>query len=334
MLNKLFLSFFFVFSAFAMENCQQATWCTDAAVSSDFDLNTIVPDFLTVMQQEVASCMISLTEFPNDLEKLFQGPFFNTLAVFNTQAGIGLSDVKYYAKRCILFLYAPPIDDTAIWDPSYFDNFYKVYTWDDALVDNVKFFKFSYPVLCSSIDTSVPFGDKVLATMVADYGTSDYPGELYSARVEVIEFFEGFSNDDFFFYGSGWEEIGYKLYRGPISDPVDVIKNYRFVFTYEKMGDIEGYITEGIFDAFAAGTVPIYLGASNIQDYIPANCFIDRRDFSSMSDLYAFLEAMTEDEYASYITNIQNFIASPAAQVFSQDTFIQIFAQAVEFIKS
>ena len=72
-----------------------------------------------------------------------------------------------------------------------------------------------------------------------------------------------------------------------------------------------------------AGCVPIYWGANNIEDYIPKNCFIDRRDFSSNEQLYAFIKNMKKEEYESYLENIQNFLESEKAQLFSVDTFIK-----------
>ena len=49
------------------------------------------------------------------------------------------------------------------------------------------------------------------------------------------------------------------------------------------MRDVLGYITEKIFDSFAAWCVPVYWGASNVTDYIPEGCFIDRRKFRKRS---------------------------------------------------
>ena len=50
----------------------------------------------------------------------------------------------------------------------------------------------------------------------------------------------------------------------------------------------ETIVSEKIFDCFAAGNVPIYWGASNVTDYIPEDCFIDMRSFSSFEELYQF----------------------------------------------
>jgi len=133
------------------------------------------------------------------------------------------------------------------------------------------------------------FEEKKLATTVIACKGSSHPHQLYGEREAVIRFFESFPNSDFEFYGVGWEKKGYKNYRGQTPDKTETIKHYRFYFCYENMHNIEGYITEKIFNCFTAGCVPIYLDASNIQNYIPKNCFIDRRDFKDLAEVYAFI---------------------------------------------
>jgi hypothetical protein len=41
----------------------------------------------------------------------------------------------------------------------------------------------------------------------------------------------------------------------------------------------QDWITERIFNCFKAKTIPLYLGAYNIEDYIPKDLFIDLRDY-------------------------------------------------------
>src|SRR5207244_2755686 len=101
-----------------------------------------------------------------------------------------------------------------------------------------------------------------------------------------------------------------------------VQKNYKFCFCYENMGEQEGYITEKIFDSFTAGCVPIYLGATNITSYIPKECFIDRRDFASESDLYDFLKSIDRGTYNGYLKAIRSFLESQPAQSFSIEQFV------------
>lgn len=89
------------------------------------------------------------------------------------------------------------------------------------------------------------------------------------------------------------------------------------------MHNIRGYITEKIHHCFFAGSVPIYWGASNITDYIPAHCFIDRRNFSTEQELYHALVHMPESEYENYIKNIENYLQSPQFLLFSSLHFVE-----------
>ncbi|WP_226896450.1 glycosyltransferase family 10 domain-containing protein [Poseidonibacter ostreae] len=60
-----------------------------------------------------------------------------------------------------------------------------------------------------------------------------------------------------------------------------------------------GYITEKIFDSFFAGCVPVYLGADNITEHIPKECFIDKREFDTYEKLYKYLKNMSDEEYVT-----------------------------------
>lgn len=95
------------------------------------------------------------------------------------------------------------------------------------------------------------------------------------------------------------------------------------------MHNIEGYISEKILHCFKVGCVPVYWGASNVTDYIPENCFIDRRKFSSELELYNFLKDMSQSKYEEYIKNIRLFTQSPSINLYSWNTFINTFVNAL-----
>lgn len=232
-------------------------------------------------------------------------------------------------KKMILFMWEPPTVLSSQYKSKVQAHFAKIYTWDDSLVDNRKFFKFHYPVLRPMRKELPRFEDRKLCTLVVTNKKSKHPLELYSEREKVVGFFEGEQTSDFEFYGRGWDCKKYKNYRGEIGDKLDALKNYRFSFCYENMQKTKGYITEKIFDCFEVGCIPIYLGADNIEQYIPANCFIDRRKFSSEQAVYDFIKNMLQKEYEVYIADIQAFLNSEKAQVFSAEQFVKTFAQAI-----
>ena len=55
-------------------------------------------------------------------------------------------------NKLVLFLWEPPTVEPEGYAPEVLEHFGKVFTWDDDLVDNQKFFKFHYPVLRSKIE--------------------------------------------------------------------------------------------------------------------------------------------------------------------------------------
>jgi hypothetical protein len=227
---------------------------------------------------------------------------------------------KYPKEKLILFLWEPPSVLPQNYQAEFHALFSKVYTWHDDLVDNQKYFKFHYPVFHEMIAESVEYESKKLATLIACNKRSQDPNELYSHRLNVIKLYEGKEEDNFDLYGKWWPE-GMKVYKGPVSRKVDILKKYRFNYAYENIKGTPGYVTEKIFDTFQAGTVPIYWGASNVTKYVPADCFIDREKFNSEEELYQYLQGMSKEEYEKFLTNIRNFMKSDRKNPFTSEYF-------------
>lgn len=236
---------------------------------------------------------------------------------------------KIPKEKLVLVMWEPPSVQPELYDPKTHALFGKIFTWDDDLVDHQKFFKMQYPALNSKIANIPPFEEKKFCTMIARRLTSGHPKELYSERKRAIKFFETKPDGEFDLYGYGWKKR-YKNYRGSLANKLETLKEYKFSICYENTGDIKGYISEKIFDCFAAGVVPIYLGASNIADYIPKDCFIDKRKFATYEELYQFLKAVTKEEYQSYLDRAEAFIHSEQAKVFTNEYFVENFVTELE----
>lgn len=229
------------------------------------------------------------------------------------------------SKRVILFAYEPPSVRPFLYSPLVHSLFNKVFTWNDDLVrkNPKKFLKYYYPDSKQMIPQLVPFAHKKLLTQISGNKYSDHPDELYSERRNAILYFEQKKGSDFEFYGTGWQKKGYKNYRGAPANKLEVLKKYRFAICYENIKNINGYVTEKIFDCFAAGCVPVYWGASNITQFISKKCFIAREDFASFDDLVTFLKNMKEPEYNSYLTNIRAFLQTPQAKKFTKKELVE-----------
>ncbi len=312
---------FFLWACTSVHAIQTVVMCDDVDLSEAFYAKAnarLNPEGITLKK-------INFSDYEHE-DALPSDPiiFFNC-----PWQGYKLLDYASLQKKRVIFIWEPPTVYPNLYLPETLRLFDKVYTWNDTLVDGMNFLKFYYPNLQGMIQDVTPFHQKKLCTQVSGYKHSSHPNELYSQREAVIQFFESFPNDDFRFYGYGWESAGYKNYGGSVDDKIRTIQHYRFNFCYENIKEIEGYVTEKIFDSFCAGCVPIYWGASNITHYVPKECFIDRRDFSSLDELYHFLKTMPEHKYEEYLFHIRKFIDSKEAQVFKREYFNDLFIQAV-----
>jgi hypothetical protein len=229
-------------------------------------------------------------------------------------------------KYLILLITEAPIIIPEIWEPSLHSNFAKVISWNDSLVDHKKYFRISYSggYSCSNRKRDfLPFHERKLCVMVSGCKDLDHNLALYSERRRAIAEFETLCPCEFDLWGRGWnadDKIKIESYRGSVEDKIELMSKYKFSICYENMrgsDEYTGYITEKIHDSFFAHCVPVYLGAQNITDYIPANTFIDFDSFGDYKELYAYLSNMTAQEFYSYIDNISDFMDS----TFYYDTF-------------
>lgn len=212
-----------------------------------------------------------------------------------------------------------------------------IMTWNDDLIDNEKYFKMNFPqYLKNKAKTNKSFNQKKLLINISGNKKSNHPKELYSSRLNVINYFEQNNCEDFDLYGMRWnkpidrcEKLGlkkvkkYNNYKGKVENKLEVYADYKFALCFENMKNIKGYITEKIFDCFKGKIVPIYWGAKNITDYIPEGCFIDYRNFISVDEMYNFISSMNEKEYNEYIKNIEEYLNSNNIKQFNSEAFYE-----------
>ncbi|NVN98253.1 MAG: hypothetical protein HXX17_02945 [Geobacteraceae bacterium] len=251
----------------------------------------------------------------------------------------------------LLALESPLVRPESI-DSSKHDRYTKVFTYYDVLVDDRKYIKINYSF---SIPQSIPVGMKHKEKLCVTIAGNKKPRkqgdftELYSERLRAIRWFENNHPDDFDLYGFGWGKPQLKLsrvlnpfwllkilrapyystYRGTVERKKPVLAKYKYSLCYENVLDVPGYITEKIFDCFFAGTVPIYLGAGNISEYIPESCFIDKRNFDSYESLYSFMTNVTDADYHQYLVNIRDFLVSDKVKVFSCNDFVKVISDNI-----
>lgn len=224
-------------------------------------------------------------------------------------------------EKCWLLVFEPPVVMPEIYHPSLTKTFGKIFVMMDHLVNDRNYCKFVFPQPRMQRVEQIPdFLDKKLCVLIAGNKDSKHPSSLYKERRNVINFFNQYAPEELDLYGNGW--WGYPNWKGKIDQKWEVLKKYKFNIAYENMGDQRGYITEKIFDSLIGGCVPIYLGASNITDYVPRGCFIDRRDFSSDLQLYEYIKNMDRKTYEKHLDAIEDYLKTPQAQLFSIENFV------------
>lgn len=189
-----------------------------------------------------------------------------------------------------------------------------------------------------------------------------YWKELYTERMRAVAYFSPYDAIDL--YGVGWDEPSWRLgrtripytirrlyrfgvaqwqkikpdplleaarrvYRGKAESKSDTLGNYTFAICFEN-SILKGWITEKIFDCFFAGTIPIYLGAPDIEDYIPKDCFIDMRNFPDYPALYQYLKSLTNAEIDGFRLRAREFLSSSQYEPFTKRAFANLFREIIQ----
>ena len=174
--------------------------------------------------------------------------------------------------------------------------------------------------------------------------------QLNDKRLDVFLNLSKFVNFDL--YGRGWNtkhETPNKIfrrilnYRNRIFDGEEIkyrklskkqiCTQYKFSLCFENAIS-RSYLTEKIFDCFFYKTIPIYLGAPNISDLIPEECFIDYRKFKNDLELLNYIKNISHKEANEYLQAAHNFVNSEKILKNSCDNFSQLISREIdEYVK-
>ena len=83
---------------------------------------------------------------------------------------------------------------------------------------------------------------------------------------------------------------------------MELLKSYRFTIAFENAIG-KDYVTEKFYEPLLSGSVPVYLGAPNINDFSPSSsAFINVQDYPEPKDLAEAIKRYCEDEqrYAAF----------------------------------
>jgi hypothetical protein len=187
--------------------------------------------------------------------------------------------------------------------------------------------------------------------------------ELYSERLRVIEHFS--RSDEIDLYGVGWDGPPFRVggptwipgtlrraerrlehwyravrpdpllvtarsaWRGPAKSKLHVLSRYRFSICIENQL-LDGWVTEKMLDCMRAGCVPVYLGAPDVERWIPRECFVDMRRFASYDELATYLRSVDDRQLQEYREAGRAFFASELFRPFSKSAFADVFARIID----
>ena len=186
--------------------------------------------------------------------------------------------------------------------------------------------------------------------------------ELYTERMRAVEYFS--RTDEIDLYGKGWDAPSYQMgigwmpgtlqilmrkaqtawqrirpvpallaarrvYKGMVASKLEALSRYTFSICFENAA-LNGYLTEKLFDCFAAGTVPIYWGATDIEKLVWPECFIDMRKFAGYAELASFLKSRSANDVVRYREAARTFLASEDFKPFTKQAFTERLARVVE----
>ncbi|CAN0427305.1 unnamed protein product, partial [Pylaiella littoralis] len=82
------------------------------------------------------------------------------------------------------------------------------------------------------------------------------------------------------------------------NNKVRVLQRYKFLLAFENNNRVSDYVTEKVYNGLAAGTLPVYWGADNVDDFVPKGSVVKASDFSSPAELGKHLKMLAADEEA------------------------------------
>ena len=92
---------------------------------------------------------------------------------------------------------------------------------------------------------------------------------------------------------------------------------------------LDGWVTEKLFDCLRAGTVPVYLGAPDVDRWVWPECYVDMRRFTSYEELREFLHSLSPAEIDAYREAAREYFASDEFHPFTKEAFAEIFEEIV-----
>jgi hypothetical protein len=265
----------------------------------------------------------------------------------NNYYSLGLLDnyervlLEHQARLAAFVIMEPPVVAPSLYEdlPRLTEVFDRVYVHNicgDGYsldgVDTSKLHRLYWPIPHN--DVLVPYwgNDRRMKRVVVINGSHrplSSNREQYSLRIKAIAELSKIEIVDL--YGMGWDKwwsreamwLPYwrnfralmSIYKGKCTSKFEVLQNYEFCLCFENMA-MNGYITEKLFDCLYAGTIPLYMGAPDILDYIPEDVYVDCRNYSTWTEMWKDVAEMPAKKIQTMKEAGRTFLRSDMANKF------------------
>jgi hypothetical protein len=190
-----------------------------------------------------------------------------------------------------------------------------------------------------SVDTSqVQRSEFLVMINTRLYGTHRH--SLYGERERIATWMA--RHADIALYGAGWQTAKFyhplsamrtpalrRVAKGRVESKFEVLARARFVLCFEN-SRIAGYRTEKLFNALAAGAIPIYAGDPTMSSVVPPDAFIHYERFRGPKELWEYLVELSDEEVAAMRASGQGFLASEAFLPYRAQSFVNELIATVE----
>ena len=119
-----------------------------------------------------------------------------------------------------------------------------------------------------------------------------------------------------------------KTNYSPIVERFEVISKYKFNFCPEN-SSFYGYVTEKPFQSMLCGSVPLYIGAPDVEDILSDGTYIDVRRFGA-NELVNYIKNMSDKEYNGYRKRMKKFVTTEKSNIYSSYNFAQKLVKVLE----
>ena len=247
--------------------------------------------------------------------------------------GMGWYSIKNPNKNDHIWVVEPYCVLERDYDHRFLSGFNYIFTWASKAFENLKIKNnviyvnhpcySNFPSEAEWTSKWKDWDDKANEIVfVANNKSSNHYSELYSLRVQLADMLYKKSKLDVSWYGQ--IPLNRPFYKGKIDDKLELLRNKKFNVCTENSYDpiyTYGYFSEKLPDSFHAGTVPIYMGCYNIDDFnFPEHAYIDLRDYVKKKEnrwnideksLIARIEGYDKQRYINWCDDIKAKILRP-----------------------